>query len=68
MADTIYATLQKGDNMKQRKKRKLPGSVMYKNAVGLWETLEQNKTDPNGSYTGRPEQAKETPVQDADDL
>ena len=25
-------------------------------------------TDPNGSYTGRPEQTKETPVQDADDL
>ena len=26
------------------------------------------KTDPNGSYTGRPENTKEVPVQDADDL
>lgn len=25
-------------------------------------------TDPNGSYTGRPEHPKEKPVQDADDL
>ncbi|MBQ8603777.1 MAG: hypothetical protein IJ410_02900 [Oscillospiraceae bacterium] len=25
-------------------------------------------TDPNGSYTGRPEDKSETPVQDADDL
>ena len=62
------ATLQKGDNMKHKKKRKLPGSVMYKNVVRLWETLPEDKTDPNGSYTGRPEQTKETPVQDADDL
>lgn len=26
------------------------------------------KTDPFGSYTGKPENAKEKPVQDADDL
>ena len=26
------------------------------------------KTDPQGSYTGVPEQAREMPVQDADDL
>ncbi len=25
-------------------------------------------TDPNGSYTGRPENKNEKPVQDADDL
>lgn len=25
-------------------------------------------TDPNGSYTGRPRNSEETPVQDADDL
>lgn len=25
-------------------------------------------TDPQGSYTGRPEEAYEKPVQDADDL
>ena len=27
-----------------------------------------SKTDVNGSYTGRPENKKEQPVQDADDL
>lgn len=25
-------------------------------------------TDPNGSYTGKPDDPEETPVQDADDL
>lgn len=28
----------------------------------------QIKTDPNGSYTGTPEDRKEVPVLDADDL
>lgn len=27
-----------------------------------------SKTDVNGSYTGKPENKKEVPVQDADDL
>lgn len=27
-----------------------------------------SKTDPNGSYTGKPKNKKEQPVQDADDL
>ena len=27
-----------------------------------------DRTDPNGSYTGRPAQPGELPVQDADDL
>lgn len=27
-----------------------------------------SKTDVNGSYTGKPEDKKEVPVQDADDL
>ena len=27
-----------------------------------------NKTDPDGSYTGVPEDPKERPIQDADDL
>lgn len=26
------------------------------------------ETDPNGSYTGRPENPREAPVQDVDDL
>ena len=28
----------------------------------------QIKTDPNGSYTGKPENELEKPIQDADDL
>lgn len=39
-----------------------------KDAVRLWQTLHEDKTDPNGSYTGRPKSENETPVQDADDL
>lgn len=29
---------------------------------------EPSKTDVNGSYTGKPKNKRETPVQDADDL
>lgn len=29
---------------------------------------EQNKFDPMGSYTGRPQGRKELPIQDVDDL
>ena len=32
------------------------------------ETFHRPKTDPQGSYTGVPENPKEQPVQDADDL
>lgn len=28
----------------------------------------QNKFDPNGSYTGKPNELWEKPIQDADDL
>lgn len=30
--------------------------------------VDPSKTDVNGSYTGKPKNKKETPVQDADDL
>ncbi len=30
--------------------------------------IEPSKTDVNGSYTGKPKNKKEVPVQDADDL
>ena len=36
-----------------------------------WENKKKEppiRTDPNGSYTGRPEVPGEKPVQDADDL
>ena len=32
------------------------------------QSQQPSKQDPNGSYTGRPENKGETPVQDADDL
>lgn len=54
--------------MKQKKKRTSPMSQNSQDAVRLWQTLPEDKTDPNGSYTGRPESTAETPVQDADDL
>ena len=53
--------------MKSRKKRTVPHGALYKNVVNLWEALPQDKTDPLGSYTGRPEKT-EQPEQDADDL
>ena len=37
-----------------------------KKAIDLFP--EPSKTDVNGSYTGRPKNKRETPVQDADDL
>ena len=39
-------------------KIRLGGAAMKKKII----------TDPNGSYTGRPSDRSETPVQDADDL
>lgn len=36
--------------------------------VALDVFVEPSKTDVNGSYTGKPMNKKETPVQDADDL
>ena len=37
-----------------------------KRALGVFNP--PSKTDVNGSYTGKPKNKKETPVQDADDL
>ncbi|MBR5496311.1 MAG: hypothetical protein IKV58_02875 [Oscillospiraceae bacterium] len=34
----------------------------------MLNTLFDKNTDPDGSYTGKPENKKEKPVQDADDL
>lgn len=34
----------------------------------ILEDNNQSKSDPLGSYTGRPENPNEVPVQDADDL
>lgn len=40
---------------------------MKKNNNGTYEDP-QIISDPNGSYTGKPEYRNEVPVQDADDL
>ena len=37
-------------------------------ASRMESNTEQITTDPNGSYTGVPEDRSETPMQDADDL
>lgn len=44
--------------MKRRLSRKIQSLV----------NIEPSNTDPNGSYTGRPRDINEKPVQDADDL
>lgn len=43
-------------------------SQKAKDAVDAYVSPESFKTDPNGSWTGRPEDKTEKPIQDADDL
>ena len=52
--------------MSSQEKRRSPGSPMEK-AMGLTQFCAE-KADPMGSYTGRPADPEEVPVQDADDL
>ena len=55
-----------GGSMEQRKRRPRTGEVSW--PVGPDATYPEPVTDPQGSYTGRPETPGEIPVQDADDL
>ncbi|MBQ3221008.1 MAG: hypothetical protein IJB34_03510 [Clostridia bacterium] len=48
------------------KKRVQRTPAPTKKALGLFP--EPSETDVNGSYTGRPRNKREVPVQDADDL
>ena len=50
--------------MTNKKKSQIPAPT--KRALDVF--VEPSNTDVNGSYTGRPKNKKETPVQDADDL
>ena len=50
--------------MTNKKKSRTPAPT--KRALDVF--VEPSNTDVNGSYTGRPKNKKETPVQDADDL
>lgn len=43
-------------------------SPKVKKVVDSFTDKDSFKTDPNGSWTGRPEDEKEKPIQDADDL
>ena len=43
------------------------GDLILKKNTGTFSD-EKIVTDPNGSYTGRPNDSTEKPVQDADDL
>ena len=50
--------------MTNRKTERMPAPT--KKAMSLFS--EPSNTDVNGSYTGRPKNKREIPVQDADDL
>ena len=52
--------------MEQKKRAPREGTPMEKAmALTNWKS---SQTDPSGSYTGRPADPGEIPVQDADDL
>ena len=54
-----------GGNMRSKKSvRRIPSPT--KRAVSVFD--DPSDTDVNGSYTGKPKNQKEIPVQDADDL
>jgi hypothetical protein len=42
--------------------------ILGKRVKELLKEYKPAKDDPQGSYTGKPENPNETPVQDADDL
>lgn len=50
--------------MAKKSSQRVPAPT--KTAIGVF--VEPSDTDVNGSYTGKPKNKKETPVQDADDL
>jgi hypothetical protein len=52
--------------MKTSKKDSRPIPAPTKRALGVF--IGPSKTDVNGSYTGKPQDKRETPVQDVDDL
>ena len=51
--------------MKQEEKQKLPLIPLTRDK---FDTLGMIVTDPMGSYTGRPTDVLDTPIQDVDDL
>lgn len=57
----------KGLNMKENKKKQKK-TITNNATVNAIINQEPSDTDPNGSYTGKPLDQNEVPVQDADDL
>jgi len=64
MKQTKTTAITMAETTTKRKKRKLPAPT--ERAINVFN--EPSKTDVNGSYTGRPKNKRELPVQDADDL
>ncbi len=52
----------------RKEKRQATAQQKAQQVVDVYTSKEQMKTDPLGSWTGRPRNANEIPVQDADDL
>ena len=52
----------------RKEKRQATAQQKAQQVVDVYTSKEQMKTDPLGSWTGRPRNANEVPVQDADDL
>ena len=42
--------------------------IILQESGAMLDQLELQTTDPQGSYTGRPEDPMDRPIQDADDL
>ena len=53
-----------GNTMQEKNDKRVPSPT--KRALGVY--VEPSNTDVNGSYTGKPKNKNEKPVQDADDL
>ena len=54
------------DNFKKHKN--CHNNKCLTNKIADISSMQDKKTDPNGSYTGVPENPYDKPVQDADDL
>lgn len=63
-ATTKTTVLIMAETMTKRKDERMPAPT--RKAINLFN--EPSNTDVNGSYTGRPKNKRELPVQDADDL
>ena len=54
--------------MKKEEKKYVIPLPLWSNGIGATPTAVPIITDPNGSYTGRPKDPEDRPIQDADDL